>query len=464
MIRMLWRTFKQRIQVKGKGEKHYIRLLAGKGTGYVLLDSVSVVKGDPSLANVAFKISRDEVYVSKEIPMPFSILMRCFAKSKEGVSMVIELPQNIELTALHGQPRVYSRKIVGVVKRNGTDYNQYVMTFRKSRTFLGLMGILTLKSDLLTKNSKLYYYARAGDKRQPVQQVNIKQITFRKGVQLKKLYIGISHFNGDRFWKRWFHDNTVAAIKNLGVNMLVPWGMYSEDFGKSVTESGIKLGRMNNFAHMKVSKDWKSVDENGRTIGQPSLCVYQSPEFKKSIQAVVDIYKKGYTWYFPDEEYFFYKDVGYSKICQETFKKFLGKKYPYIKSTEQGIKNKKVWLDFRTEQVFKWYEALRNALDEEYKKNPKYGKPVIVGVWRAGGITKNSLDKPAKTTFHDFKKLSRVVDYISPMLYQNWSFQNEPLTSIGDNAYGTYLVGKGNAGSFPNTFAGRVSFSRGLYR
>ena len=113
-----------------------------------------------------------------------------------------------------------------------------------------------------------------------------------------------------------------------------------------------------------------------------------------------------------------------------------------------------MWLDFRTEQVFKWYEALRNALDEEYKKNPQYGKPVIVGVWRTGGITKNSLDEPAKQTFHDFKKLSEVVDYISPMLYQNWSFQNEPLTSIGENAYGTYLVGKGNAGSFPTLSPG----------
>ena len=300
----------------------------------------------------------------------------------------------------------------------------------------------------------MYYYARSKDKKQPVQQVNVKQITFHKGIQLKKLYIGISHFHGDRFWKRWFPDNTISAIRNLGVNILVPWGMYSKDFGKSVRESGIKLGRMNNFAHMKVPNCWKSVDKNGRIIGQPSLCVYQSPEFKKSIQAVLDIYKKGYTWYFPDEEYFFYKDVGYGKICQKIFKEFLKQKYPYIKSAEVGIKNREIWLDFRTEQVFKWYETLRNALDEEYRKNPQYGKPVIVGVWRTGGITKNTLDEPAKTTFHDFKKLSRVVDYISPMLYQNWSFQKEPLTSIGDNAYGTYLVGKGNAGSFPTLTPG----------
>ena len=141
----VWKTFKQKIQIKGKGEKHYIRLLVGKGTGYVLLDSVSVIKGDPTLSNVEFKISRDEVYVSKEIPMPFSILMRCFAESKDGVSMVIELPQNIELTALYGQPRVYSKKLVGTVRRDGADYDQYVMTFRKTRTFLGLIGIFEIE-------------------------------------------------------------------------------------------------------------------------------------------------------------------------------------------------------------------------------------------------------------------------------------------------------------------------------
>ena len=450
----VWKTYRQKVHIKERGEKHLIRLLVGAGEGYVLLDDVSIRRKDSSSSNVEFKISKDEIYVSKEIPMPFSVLMRCFAKSKEGVTLVVELPQNIELTALHGQPKAYSRKLVGVVKRDGSDYNQYVMTFRKARTFLGLMGVLKLKSDMVSKNNKLYYYARAKDKKQPVQQVNIKQITFRKGVQLKKLYIGLSHFNGDAFWKKWFPDNTFTAIKNLGVNMLVPWGLYSENFIKGVKENGIKLGRMHNFAHMKIPDNWKSVDKNGRTIGQPSLCVYQSSEFKKSIQKIVDIYKKGYTWYFPDEEFFYLKDIGYSERCKKTFMEFLNQKYPHIDSVEEGIKNKKVWLDFRTEQVFKWYEVLRNALDKEYKANPQYGKPFIVGVWRYCGITKDNLDGPARATFHDFKKLSRVVDYISPMLYQNWSFEQAPLTSIGDSAYGTYLAGKGNAGSFPTLTPG----------
>ena len=166
------------------------------------------------------------------------------------------------------------------------------MTFRKARTFLGLMGILKLKSGTVAKGTKLYYYARSKNKRQPVQQVNIKQITFKKGVQLKKLYIGISHFNGDRFWKKWFPDNTFTAIKNLGVNMLIPWGIYSKKFGENVTGNGIKLARMTNFAHMKIPKDWKSVDKNGRRINQPSLCVYQSPEFKIPLKKLLIFIKK----------------------------------------------------------------------------------------------------------------------------------------------------------------------------
>lgn len=449
-----WKTFTQKINVKQKGEKHYFRLLVGRGNGYVLLDSVNITKGDSSLANTAFKVSRDEVYVSKEIPMPFSVLMRCFTDSKAGTSLVIELPQGIELQAIHGQPKVSSIKLDGTVKRDGMDYNRYVVDSKQTMTFLGLMGVLKLTKDIPSEKLALYYYAQEKDKRQPVQKVNIKQVTFKKGVQLKKLYIGISHFNGDRYWTRWFPDNTFAAIKDLGVNMVVPWGMYSEAFGKGIKDNGIELGRMGNFAHMKIPDSLKAVDKNGRRISQPSLCIYQSPEFKQSIQEIVDIYKKGYKWYFPDEEFFFMKDIDYSENCMKEFKKFLEQKYPDIKSVDAGIKNEKVWLDFRTDQVFKWYEALKNALDEAYRLNPQCGKPVIVGVWRYGGISEHNLDGPAKTTLHDFKKLSKVVDYIGPMLYQNWSFEKEPVTAIGDCAYGTYLSGRGNAGSFPTLTPG----------
>ncbi len=122
--------------------------------------------------------------------------------------------------------------------------------------------------------------------------------------------------------------------------------------------------------------------------------------------------------------------ICYCPRCKELFKKFLAKKYPSLTYIDPASPDASpaltdAWWDFKTDLVAEIYAGIRKTF-MEYRPE-KTGKRTIC-VWLDNSISRTGRYNAISHRLTDYRKLSKIVDYILPMCY------NADSEFVGKNA------------------------------
>lgn len=396
----------------------------------------------------------NKLYISPDISVPVSFgLMGDFPKDS-NLKMILEIPEGIEITYRFKEERLkYSKENIF---RKGERYIRYIFPSPRYSSYYQTIQLII--STRLNKNEKelnAYYYAVWDSGRQPEQVLPIEIIRIDKTPSLKKLRIGVE-LNPEliNVWSNFCSDYTRVGMNFLSIfpytagNFLCAYlgkNKYKdlvEELNKNGIETTVNLGGTFPYYdhvlqkhpfyykgactlyHPEEYKEFdveevKAVNINGEKI--LSICPsYRGRYFDKIIDIAKTAIDYGFTSLLYDEETWSNGFlICYCDRCKMKFKEFLKKNYPNLEYVDPQLFEKdpssyialdNAWWDFKTSMVEEIYQEIKSEVNNYAKMDIKIGAYIDAGVGegRYGAI---------RSRLTDYKKLSKPLDFLVPMLY-----------------------------------------------
>ncbi len=349
-----------------------------------------------------------------------------------------DLPQTIELRDFCVRYWWWDETITQVseeaIERDGLPYRRYTFEVRpKSYSFMWVRGLrLLVRATAKQGTSRLYYRGQLGEvlgpeRSVPVEIVTIDPVTAPKRIQTA---VEIDH-ELVRHWEDFVGHwqalglNTVAEHYNLlsAARKDPAFGAtYRQELAELQQHFRVEVMGGGFFAIPPTEKDQPSraaVDIDGRPTNRLDFMFRDADVFARYADRIAEAAPPGFTCALSDwEPYFGMARIGFGDGALAGFKAALAREQPGVPYVDprEAVRNpaqhpqvEAAWSQYKADM---FSEMLQAMVDEVRRRAPGLQLALCT-------ITGDSNDATIRDNLQDYRRLGRILDRVSPMLYNN---------------------------------------------